>query len=235
MSIICLAGKAHAGKDSMGNVLVKRHGYTRLALADPLRELCSSVFRMDYELFSDTDKKDKDLGYRLSIDYSHIDKIIAYVEDKWKFLVDGVAKTGLEDLFNELISTPRDALKTVGMALRRYIRDDIWVVLAFEKICKIGTKVVVTDCRFENERDAFQNAGAVICLIKRDNDLDNPDGHISENDLGKESDYDVVFNNNNSLNQFESEVSEWYSYRRTDLEYYTEFKHVTRKELDGKE
>ena len=88
MTIICFSGKKGVGKDTAAEVLVKRYGFTRIALADPLRELCSKVFHLPYEQFSDNDKKDKELDQRVVLDFHHIDKIRDIVENEWGFTID---------------------------------------------------------------------------------------------------------------------------------------------------
>lgn len=222
MSIICLAGKAGAGKDTMADVLVAKHGYHRIALADPLRELCTSVFRMDYALFSDADKKDKPMD-RVILDFHHIDKIRDYVEKTWDIEVTHDGREGMEQYHGTEFNTPRDILRTVGTKLlREHVSDTIWLDLGMSKIKTAGGKVVVTDCRFGNERDLFAKCGALLILIKR-NDDGNSQQH--EFNLGEEDEYDVVFDNSATLGQFQSNVDMWYTIRRNELELYRVFKY----------
>jgi hypothetical protein len=222
MSIIALAGKAGVGKDEMAAVLVKRHGFTRLALADPLRSLCSRVFKLDYSLFLDYDKKDSEIN-RVTLDYDHITEIRRIVSEEWGFEIDNIQQMNMEEYYGTQFNTPRDILRTVGTSLLRHnVRDDLWIVLAMSKIREIGNKVVITDCRFENEREFFGKCGAILCLVKR-----NDDGNTQEHEfeIGTDKNYDVVFNNNGTLGEFRSEVDMWYTLRANDLEYYTVFKH----------
>lgn len=221
MTIIALAGKAGAGKDTFADVLVKNHGFIRVALADPLRELCSKVFRLDYNLFLDYDKKDKEI-HKVILDYHHIDKIREYIQEEWNYEINYQTRELLEEWYAEEFHTPRDILRCVGTKLiRNCIDSDIWIDLAFEKIKKAGGNVVITDCRFQNERDAFSNGGALLVLIKRDDD--KYENH--EHDLGEEYEYDVVFDNNSSLNEFQSSVNMWYTLRKDELNFYTVFKY----------
>ena len=222
MSIICFSGLKQAGKDSSAEVLIKKHGYTRVALADPLRELCSSVFHIPYETFLDPDKKDSELDYRINLDFHHIDKIRSYIEDKWGFVIPYEAREEMEDYHGTEFKTPREILQVVGTELiRNNLRDDIWIVLAFNKIREIGNKVVITDVRFDNERKAFKKAGAILCLVKRPG-LEKGN-HASEN-MGDEDDYDVVFDNSETKNVLQSNVDMWYTIRRQEIETNMEFK-----------
>ena len=90
------------------------------------------------------------------------------------------------------------------------------------KIQQYRNRVVITDCRFQNERDAFSKCGALLVLIKR-NDDGSPENH--EHDLGQESDYDVVFNNDGTLTQFQSNINMWFTLRQDELSFYTVFKY----------
>lgn len=224
MTIIALSGRKQAGKDSAAEVLVKRHGFTRVALADPLRELCSRVFGLSYSDFADNDKKDSEIN-RIMLDYHHIDKIRDIVENEWGFAIDYDSREEMEEYYGTEFNTPREILQTVGTQLiRNNVRDDIWIVLAFAKMQQIGSKVVITDCRFPNEREAFKKAGATLCLIKRDSG-NASESHESERSLGKEEDYDVVFDNNATLHEFQSNVDMWYNVRSTELEFYKKYKY----------
>lgn len=223
MTIVCFAGSKGAGKDEAASVLVKRYDFTRVALADPLRELCSKVFRIPYEQFSDNDKKDSELDYKVTLDYSHIDKIRDIIENEWDFVVTPVAREEMEEYYGEEFTTPRQILQTIGTQLiRNNVRDDIWIVLAFSKMRTIGSKIVITDCRFKNERDAFKKAGALLCLIKRDG-TSVGESHISEKSLGTEDDYDVIFTNDENLHTFKSNVDMWYNIRGKELQFYKKY------------
>jgi hypothetical protein len=44
MLIILLTGWSESGKDTVADILVKNHGFTKYAFADPLKDLCSSLY-----------------------------------------------------------------------------------------------------------------------------------------------------------------------------------------------
>jgi hypothetical protein len=129
----------------------------------------------------------------------------------------------MEEYHGTEFNTPRELLRCIGTKLlRSHVRDDIWIVLAMSKIREIGAKVVITDCRFQNERNIFSKAGGLLCLIKR-----NDDGQkeVGEHDLGDEKTYDVVFSNNDTKMVFESSVDTWYTIMREELQNYRVFKY----------
>jgi hypothetical protein len=225
MTIIALGGTKGSGKDTMAAVLTKRYGFTRIALADPLRELCAEVFRLPYNLFLDYDKKDAPLpDGKLILDYHHIDKIRVRLEE-WGFPVDYEARENMEEYYGQEFVTPRQILQSVGTNLiRNFSNPEIWIILAFSKMSKeAGHKFVITDCRFENERRAFKQAGATLCLIKR-GEKDPENKQIGE-DTGDEDDYHVIFNNVGTLNQFNGEVDVWYNTMQTELGFYRKYRY----------
>jgi hypothetical protein len=57
MSGIALIGPAGCGKDYLGGILVKDHGYTRVAFADPLRDVAGDLFPKTKDWLT-PDKKD---------------------------------------------------------------------------------------------------------------------------------------------------------------------------------
>jgi hypothetical protein len=222
MPIIALGGKAKSGKDTMADILVKRHGFAKIALADPLREICSEVFKMPYNMFLDQDKKDAPMD-KIELDFHDIDKIRHYVTEKWGYEVNEEAREDMENYHGKVFKTPRDILRCVGTnLLRDHVSQELWLELAVSRIKDAGGKVVVSDCRFENERDFFRKCGALLVLIKR-NDNGNSEEH--EFNLGSEDEYDVVFDNSGTLQEYQGNVDLWYTMRKNELELYKVFKY----------
>jgi predicted kinase len=48
-SFICLAGLSGAGKDTVGEYLARRHGFERVAIADPLKAVMMTLFQLGPE------------------------------------------------------------------------------------------------------------------------------------------------------------------------------------------
>src|SRR5690606_33612818 len=180
------------------------------------RELCSRISHIPYNYFSDTDKKDKRMD-RYTLDFHDIDKIRDIVQNEWGFEITYEQREQLEEFHGTHFDTPRDMLRCVGTKLlRNCVRDDIWLLLAHNKIRSVGTRVVITDCRFNNERDYFKKLGAVLALVKRG---DTPMKE-HEFDLGREEDYDVVFNNDSTINALQSSVEMWFTLKKEQLTNY---------------
>lgn len=52
--MIVVSGLAHCGKDTIADHLVSHHGYTKMALAEPLKEACREIFGFsDAQLYGD--------------------------------------------------------------------------------------------------------------------------------------------------------------------------------------
>lgn len=223
MKIIGIAGRKGSGKSTVANFFVESERFVSIALADPLKELIARVFHIEKKYLYDEKLKESEIDM-ITIDYSHLDEIFNIVENEWGFvinkdvtekgeIVDRSNKQLIEDrFFDRELRTSRELMQTIGTdMLRTFVRDDIFIVLLFAKIKEISSNVVVSDVRLKNERQALKKAGANLILIKR-NELTNNDQHVSENDLGKESEYDVVIKNDDiSLQQLRSEVLMWYS------------------------
>lgn len=223
MTIITLSGKAASGKDTAGDVLVKRYGFTKIALADPLRDICSRVFNLPMSMFLDRDKKDTRMQ-RIHLDFHDIDKIRKIVENEWGYTISEEARNQMEEHHGAEFDTPRDVLRYVGThILRNCLSENIWIELAMQKIQESKGKIVITDCRFENEREAFRKLGAVLCLVKRNDNGENIEHEFS---LGQESDYDVVFNNDGTLHAYESTIDMWYNAKQAEFQYYRVWKYV---------
>src|SRR5687767_7388133 len=129
MTIIAISGKKRVGKDTFGDLLVNKYGFTKVALADPLRNLCARVFYLDPDLFVNDNKKDAPMR-RISLDFHDIDAIRNIVENEWGYEISQEAREKMEEFHGVDFDTPRDILRFVGTKLlRNIVSDDIWIEL----------------------------------------------------------------------------------------------------------
>ena len=135
--IIGLSGYAQSGKDTVANILVEKHGYTRVAFADPIRKLL-------YEMDPLVPHEDNAISYRLQ------DLVDSYGWDKAK--VD----------FPEV----RRLLQELGVGARKLFGDTFWINEALFDVAP-QDKVVVSDVRFENEAQWIQEFKGQIWRVKR--------------------------------------------------------------------
>jgi hypothetical protein len=176
---------------------------------------------MDPNMFGD-EKKDARMQ-RIHLDFHDIDAIRHIVESEWGYTISEEARNGMEQYHGMGFDTPRDVIRFVGTTLlRNHVSDNIWIELASAKMKELGGRVIITDARFENEREFFRKIGAVSVLIKR-NDNGNPAEH--EFNLGLDDEYDVIFTNDAGLHQYKSEIDMWYNIRQNEFTLYKVWKY----------
>lgn len=140
--LIGLIGKKRAGKDTFAAVLTERHGYEKVAFADPLRE---AALALDPIVHVEIDKNGEPDVMR----YSEALEAFGYEKAK--------------DLFPEV----RTVLQRLGTDSIRALDAGFWVRAAMDRVAKIDGPVVVTDVRFPNEANAIRNAGGKLIRITR--------------------------------------------------------------------
>lgn len=207
--IVCLSGQKRVGKDVTADILVSKANFNKISLAQPIRELCSEIFSIPLSTFTNDDLKEKRFSEQVTLFENNIDDIVMYVEDEWNMSVPLETLYKMREFAGTEFLHPRHILQFVGTELlRNNIDSDIFLKLADQRIANITGHVVITDCRFSNEREWFKKQDAVLCLVKRPK-LASKDAHVSENDLGEEADYDVVMTNDGSLSRFKIDIEEW--------------------------
>jgi hypothetical protein len=92
--------------------------------------------------------------------------------------------------------------QVVGTVLREKLHSNIWIfpVLKFARD-NPDTVCVISDCRFRNEADAIKAAGGVIIRLNRKNrNIGKRDpNHISETDLDNYPDFDLIIDNEGTV------------------------------------
>lgn len=166
--LIGLLGKARSGKDTFARGLVER-GYTRVAFADPLRELVEAI------------------------DPVVVGPGVRPVALSTALLAAG----GWEGVKESPYSLEaRRLLQQSGQAVRR-VEPGFWLQAGMDKadaVINEGGAAVITDVRYTNEADAIQSAGGVLVRIVRPG-LESTDTHLSETELDR---YPVDFTVRNS-------------------------------------
>jgi rhodanese-related sulfurtransferase len=138
--IIGLVGYIGSGKGTVGDILVREHGYTKFAFADALKDATATIFTWPRGLLEGD--SDASRNFRETVDPWWSDKL------------------GYE-------VTPRLILQKMGTeACRHGIADNIWIA-ALEKRIHGYQDVVISDVRFPNEVDFVRSAGGVIIRVKR--------------------------------------------------------------------
>lgn len=179
---IALIGKARSGKDTVAAHLIATHSYTRVAFADPLKEM---AFAMDPIISADAPHPQ--LGDMGPVRLAEMVRLHG-----WEIV---------KDQFPEA----RRVLQHLGSAVRDQ-DEDFWLQQAMNKVWAAydwNLPVVVTDCRYRNEADELREAGFMLVRIERPGT--DPGTHASETEL----DYlqcDRVVRNAGTLDELYTQV-----------------------------
>lgn len=177
--IIGISGLAGSGKDAVADVLVKKHNFVRVSLADPLKRICAEVFDWDEErLWGPSEKRNEpdERYYRHTITL----RTRQVLEEP---------EVPPEHIPQYL--TPRYALQQLGTEWGRNCYDNVWVEYAVRVAKKLMTgygyeysvseglrhslsqnssparAVAIPDVRFRNEVEGLKKAGAKLVRVKR--------------------------------------------------------------------
>ena len=151
--IIGLSGYAQSGKDTVANILVEKYGYTRIAFADPIREL---LYEMDPPVPMGVGSEKHVVGLQNFID------VYGWDEAKQNSIV-------------------RSMLQNLGVGARKVFGDSFWVYQALSDVAP-QDKVVVSDVRFTNEAEFIQQFNGQIWRVKRLG-TEAVNNHVSESEM----------------------------------------------------
>lgn len=129
MILIALTGAARAGKDSVADRLVERHGFTKISFAAPLKQALRAT--------------DPILGFH------------PYKPGQLVRLSEALANES-EDVIKQTFPEYRRLLEKLGTEGIRAIDDEFWVRAAIAKAEKQSYRYVFPDARFQNEVDAVK-------------------------------------------------------------------------------
>ena len=213
--IIAFAGRKLAGKDSAAQALIARHGFTRVGLADALKDMFSAVFHVKREHLDDQSLKEVPFEEPIKITRSQLEHLNMLIEFK-NIYISEAAYAQVMKFEGTVITSIRHGLQLVGTDIvRNNVNPDIWLEI-FAKNNKGMDDIVVTDARFPNERAYLKAAGALLVLVERPG-LITTDTHISEQLLGTSDEYDAVVTNNSTIHALHSDISMWYSVRSNEF------------------
>ncbi|WP_336628455.1 MULTISPECIES: hypothetical protein [unclassified Microbacterium] len=155
--VIGLVGKKRTGKDTTARALVE-HGYTPIAFADPLRDMALAIDPVvGWQEAPASSWEPR--GMPTPIYYSDALRLYGYEKAKEHF---PEFRRFLQRLGTEGV---RDVLgKQYG--LRDLIGDDLWIVLAEQRIQAAETPLVFTDVRFPNEAELIEKYGETVRIVR---------------------------------------------------------------------
>lgn len=152
--LIGLSGYAGTGKDTIADILVEQHGFTRHAFADPMRDMLLAL-----------DPIVAPPRYQGGL-REQIPTRLSYVihEMGW-------------DIAKRQIPEIRNLLQRFGTEVgRNMIADDFWIEMTMRNVLALGPVMnqpagvhhVISDVRFENEARAVEAAGGIMCRVHRE-------------------------------------------------------------------
>lgn len=153
--LIGVTGLKFNGKDTIAGHLCAKYGYTRIGLADPLKEICSTLFGFSQDqLYGDLKETPDPQWFNITPR-----KILQYI--------------GTE-LFRERMGQ-----------LDNNFKDEFWLLCAKKKINDLlnkdpNARVVISDVRFENECEMIKKLGGLTLRVTRPGINTTADLHSSE-------------------------------------------------------
>lgn len=176
-TIIGLSGYATSGKDTVGQILVEDHGFTRVAFADKLKAL---ALKMNPLLVVE------------GPDGFHTFERLAMIVE----LYEGIDNAKLE------VTAVREYLQKLGENVRNELGHDVWVEAALRG--DLPERVVVTDCRYVNEASLIAVTGYNV-RVERPG-VGPANGHVSEHALDN-FDFDYTCHNDGTIDDLRVEVA----------------------------
>ncbi len=153
--VIGLVGKKRTGKNTAAKHL-QRFGYEEVAFADPLRDMALAI--------------DPIVGWARNPERADGDGPV-YYSDALAALGYEKAKETYPEFRRFLQRLGTEGVRdTLGAkyGLRDLIGDDLWIVLAEQRIQSSETPLVFTDTRFPNEAALIEKYGATVGVLRPD-------------------------------------------------------------------
>lgn len=174
--IIGLSGYARSGKDTVANILVEKRGFTKLALADSLKELALRI--------------DPDLSYCHNLPQSLADFV-----QRW-----GWEEAKKEQTVREFLQTLGTEVRNV------IGEDTWIEVLNKEiQSLPAGSDVVIPDVRFQNEANWLYHTGNQVWNIARPG-VGPVNDHVSEVDMKHWNKFDWSIWNSGTVDELQETV-----------------------------
>lgn len=201
--IVSFAGKAGVGKDTAARVLIKRFGFERVALADPIKRMCKELFQFtDDQLWGPSERRSEPDSR-----YPREGLECLTSREACQIVGTEVARRCYPDSWVEYLLRMYDLLSKGGY---RYSATE--GLTPFDGYpC---TDVVVTDVRFVNEIRKLRKHGPVILIVRPGVSLGGSAGkHVSETQLDGLPDkfFDAKIVNDGSIPMLHREVLRLYN------------------------
>jgi len=204
---ICFSGKKQVGKDTATNMAVDmlRMSGNKVAVtgfANTLKDMCVDILGLEKENVYGTDEQ-KNSPSPILWNELPIDIRLKYSNEWIDF---GTPDDDEEDLRHRDNGTPvpregpmtnREVLQVIGTDIfRTMFSYNVWVDSTFRKDWSKYDVVIITDCRFPNEKIAIEQSNGHIIRLTRNTGF--TDEHVSETALDG-STFKIQYDNNGTL------------------------------------
>ena len=130
--VIGLLGFAGSGKGTVADILVDQYGYTKISIADSVKDVASVLFGWPRDLLEGDTKESREFRETKDLFWTR--------------------KLGYD-------FTARMALQKIGTeAGREVFHPDLWI-FTLEKKLEYSNRIVIADTRFPNEIQFLKNKG----------------------------------------------------------------------------
>lgn len=180
-----------SGKDTAADYLVKEFGFKRLGFADPLKDMCASLFGVTRRLFDDTVMKES------PIMYMPVQAKDGFSKNVTDFMVKEFKQANVFE--QTKYWTPRALAILVGSTMRS-VNPDFWVEKAVSQ-CQPDQMYVISDCRYKNEIESVKRSAATVVTMRINRFDSSPSDDPSERDLD-DYPFDITLKNHGTLEEF---------------------------------
>lgn len=141
MKVVGICGKSKSGKDALADILVARHGFEKVSLADPMKRFAARVFGFtEHQLWGPSSMRNAP-----DVRFAEVDAWAAarrnlddYAPGWLSEIHAGAAHVALNDWFQFLFDdfefgrldkalSPRKVLQTLGTEFGRCVRPTLWI------------------------------------------------------------------------------------------------------------
>lgn len=197
---IAFSGKKQVGKDTATSMLVdilKDRGISTsvTAFAESLKRICIDIVGLKYENVYGSNEQ-KDSLTHIIWDNFPLEVRLKYAIERDPVMGDWFPRCGP--------MSGREVLQVVGSDIFRMMVDnDVWAKAPFNRAWETDV-VILTDCRFPNEKTIVEQYGGIVIRLERDTGFH--DNHISETALD-DATFGIKYFNNGSLEDLKQFVT----------------------------
>lgn len=197
MIVVALTGYKRAGKDSVADILVRDHGFTKMAFADPIKRLVRTLNPI-VGYYS----PDCDCGCLPPTEPLYLEELYSFYDLTEDEIKDSVYGDEVRRLWQRF-----------GTEVFRNENPGFWIDQAETDLMEMGAeRVVFTDCRFPNEAAWVHSLSyhtgyaSSVWQIARPGHEADPEDHSSESHVGLMEE-EITVHNDGSLEDLAVPVS----------------------------